>query len=74
MSVSEIIDELPKLTPIEWQRIRDRILELEETQEVEETPELLRAIDEGIRSAATERTYTLDEVRTKIAEWTSRSS
>ena len=74
MSVAEILNELPKLTPAELQHIHERIVELEEAQEVEETPELLAAVDEGLRSLETERTYTLGEVRTKIAQWTSKSS
>ena len=49
------------------------ILESEEAQEVEEPPELLAAVDEGLRSLASEPTYTLDEVRGKIAEWTLKS-
>ncbi len=74
MSAAEILNELPKLTPLELQHIHARILELEEAQEVEETPELLAAVDEGVRSLASERTYTPDEVRAKIAQWTSKSS
>ncbi|MHA3772354.1 hypothetical protein ACXR0O_12545 [Verrucomicrobiota bacterium sgz303538] len=74
MSAAEILDELPNLTPRELQRIHERILELEEAQEVEETPELLAAVDEGLRSLENEPTYTPDEVRAKIAQWTSRSS
>jgi hypothetical protein len=73
MSAAEILDELPKLTPIELQHIHERILELEEMQDVEETPELLAAIDEGQRSLETERAFTLDEARAKITQWTSRS-
>jgi hypothetical protein len=74
MSAVEILDELPKLTPVELQLIHERIMELEEVQEIEETPELLAAIDEGLRSLETEPTYALDEVRAHIAEWTSKSS
>jgi len=74
MSATDILDELPKLTPTELQRIHERILELEESQEVEETPELLAAIDEGLRSLENEPTYTPDEVRARIAQWTSKSS
>ena len=74
MSAIEILDELPKLTPTELQRIHERILEIEEAQEIEETPELLAAIDEGLRSLESEPTHTLDEVRAKIAQWTSKSS
>ena len=74
MSAAEILDQLPKLTPAELQNIHERILELEEAQEVEETPELLAAVDGGLRSSESEPTYTPDEVRAKIAQWTSRSS
>jgi len=74
MSAAEILSELPKLTPVELQHIHDRILELEDAQGVEETPELLAAIDEGLRSAESEPSYSVDEARAKITEWTSRSS
>lgn len=74
MSAAEILDELPKLSPAELQRIHDRILELEDAQEIQETPELLAAVDEGLRSLEKERTYTLNEARAKIAQWTSKSS
>jgi len=74
MSATEILNELPKLTPVELQHIHERILELEEAQEVEETPALLAAVDEGVRSLESEQTYTPDEVRAKIAQWTSKST
>jgi hypothetical protein len=74
MSASEILDELPKLTPVELQEIRERIVELEDAQEIEETPELLAAVDEGLLSLESEPTYTPDEVRARIAQWTSKSS
>jgi hypothetical protein len=38
MKAAEILDELSKLTPAELTRIQERIVELEEAQEVEETP------------------------------------
>jgi hypothetical protein len=78
VSAAEILEELPKLTPTELQHIRDRILELadaqEDAQELEETPELLAAIDEGQRSAENDETYTLDETRAKVAEWIAKLS
>jgi hypothetical protein len=74
MSAAEILNELPKLTSAELQHIHERILELEEAQQIEETPELLAAVDEGLRSLENERTYTLDEARAKITDWTSKSS
>ena len=72
MSTAEILDELAKLSPVELQHVHARILELEEAQDLEETPELLAAIDEGLRSLENERTYTLGEARAKIARWTSK--
>lgn len=74
MSAAEILSELPKLTPAELRDIRERILELEEAREVEETPELLAAVDEGLRSLEGERIFTPDEARARIAQWTSQSS
>jgi hypothetical protein len=50
----------------------DRGLEFEEEREIGETPELFAAIDEGMRSLETEPTYTLDEVRGKIAQRASK--
>ena len=74
MSALEILNELPKLTPVELQHIQERILELEEAQQVEETPELLAAVDEGLKSLESERTYSVEEVRARIDQWTSRLS
>ena len=73
MSAAEILNELPKLTPVELQRIHERIIELEEAREIEETPELLAAVDEGLRSAESEPVYSTEEVRAKVAEWISKS-
>jgi hypothetical protein len=69
MSATEILNELPKLAPVELQRMHERILELEEAQEIEEPPELLAAVDEGMRSLENETTYTPDEVGARIAQW-----
>jgi hypothetical protein len=74
MSAAEILDELANLTPTELQRIQDRILELEDELDIEETPELIAAIDEGLRSEQSERLYTIEEARAKIAQWTTRLS
>ncbi len=67
MSVTEILDELAKLTPEELGRIQDRIPELEGDLNIDESPELLAAIDEGLRSEQNEPTYTVDEASVKIA-------
>ena len=50
MSIKEILEELPKLTPEEKRQLWN-VLNHEVAHDVEEeTPEVLAAIDEGIRS------------------------
>jgi hypothetical protein len=72
MSVTDIIQELPKLSPEDRNLLR---LELEERylQDFEETPEMLAAIDEGLRSSKEERSYTLEEAREELRKWHSDS-
>ena len=41
-------------------------------EHMEETPEMLAAIDEGIRSLETEPTIPIEEVRKKIKGWATR--
>ncbi len=68
MSVNDIIQELPKLSPEDRNLLRQ---ELDERylQDFEETPEMLAAIDEGLRSSREERSYTLEEVREEMRKW-----
>ena len=67
MSIKEILDELPKLTEEEKRQLWN-VLDHELTpEEDEESPEVLAAIDEGIRSLESgERTFTIEEVREHI--------
>jgi hypothetical protein len=74
VSVSEIIEELPRLDSAERQRILDRILDLENPQTDEERAEELAAIDEGIRSLQSGPGIPLDELRQRLAKWTTPSS
>ena len=69
MSIKEILEELPKLTQEEKEQLWI-VLNHEVTHDVEEeSPELLAAIDEGIRSLESgERTYTIEEARQLVAE------
>jgi len=69
MSVNEIIQELPKLSPEDRHLLRQ---ELEEhyLEDFEETPEMLAAIDEGLRSLREEPTITLEELRKEMRSWT----
>ena len=68
MSVSEILRELSKLSPQDRNLLRD---ELDEhfIDDLEETPEMLAAIDEGIRSAREDGSITLEELREKMKTW-----
>jgi hypothetical protein len=74
MSATEILEELPKLSPAELQIVHQRILKLEEEQEIEPSAELNAAIGEGMRSLETEPTVSLAEARQKVARWAGRSS
>jgi hypothetical protein len=46
----------------------------EMTDDFGETPEMLAAIDEGIRSAETEPSYSVEAVRAEIREWVAKPS
>ena len=69
MSINDILEELPKLTEEEKRQLWN-VLDHELTHiEGEESPEVLAAIDEGIRSLENgEKTYTIEEVLEDIAE------
>ena len=73
MSVSEIIEELPKLKLGDRWAVWQRLSELESDDEITPTPEMLAAIDEGLHSADTEPLYTVDEIQKKIGQWAHRS-
>jgi hypothetical protein len=64
MSIKEILKELPKLTEEEKRQLWN-VLAHELTPEInQESPEVLAAIDEGIRSTESgESTYTIEEAR-----------
>jgi len=68
------LEELPKLTAEEKRQLWN-VLDHELTpEEDEESPEILAAIDEGIRSLESgERTYTIEEVREHIAKIVERT-
>jgi hypothetical protein len=73
MSVTEILEELPRLLPSEREKVSRCLNELQ-LIENEETPDMLAAIDSGRRSVREGRTHTLEEIRGLVAQWTSRSS
>ena len=68
MSIKEILEELPKLTPEERQEIRDFL-------DAEEFPRLtlIKAVDEGFQSSETEQSLSVEEVRELIRQCATRS-
>lgn len=64
-NVSEIEAAIEKLSRAEQREIASWL----NTFLVEETPEMLAAIDEGIRSLETEPTVPLEDVRRKVKGW-----
>jgi hypothetical protein len=52
-----------------WRRLEE--LEL---AEIEETPEMLAAIDAGRASVREGKTHTVEQARELIAQWTTKSS
>lgn len=64
-TVAEIETAIEKLSPAEQRELADRL----NARLVEETPEMLAAIDVGIRSLETEPTVPIEEVRRKIKGW-----
>ena len=69
MSIKEILEELPKLTPNERQELRDWL----DAEELPETDELIAAADEGLRSAETEPPLSIEEARATIRQWATKS-
>jgi hypothetical protein len=72
MSVREILEELPRLDPGERQAVLRRLMEIDPALEVEETPEMLAAIDEAVRSFDADKGVGIEEARRRVAQWTSR--
>ncbi|MBV9642333.1 MAG: hypothetical protein JO334_02065 [Verrucomicrobia bacterium] len=68
MSLTQILEELPNLTDQEREELLERLLEWNGTSEIEETPELLAAIEEGTWSAENEPMSTLEDVKKRLEE------
>ena len=65
-TVTEVEAALVKLAPEQLREVADWIAS---RLSPEETPEILAAIDEGLRSLRTEPTLTAEQVRRNIAIW-----
>ncbi len=73
MSVNEILQELETLSADELKAVRDKIESLHEVSE-EETPEMLAAINEGLRSLKEEGSIPIEDVMKEIETWRLKSS
>jgi hypothetical protein len=73
MSMTEILEELPRLGRVEREKVRQRLEEIE-LGTVEETPEMLAAIDAGRRSIREGKATTIEQARNLVAQWTTKSS
>ena len=69
MSMTEILDELPRLDDSERQIILRHLVALDAGLEIDETPEMLTAIDAGIRSMETGPGVSLQEARQRLSGW-----
>jgi len=63
--LAQIQEAIRQLPPAEQQELRHWLLE-------EESPALLAAVDEGMRSLVEEPTVPLEEVRQKLKAWTTK--
>ena len=68
MSLTEILQELPKLTDQERDELLVYLLEWKDSSDIEETPELLAAIDEGTWSAENDPMSSLEDVKKRLEE------
>jgi peptidoglycan/xylan/chitin deacetylase (PgdA/CDA1 family) len=70
MTATDVIHQLKTLPPEEVTKVRDWLIEHDE-----ESPELLAAIDEGLRSLEKKgaRVVTRDELEQKVRKWAGRS-
>ncbi len=72
MSMNEILEEIPRLSANEREVLLHRLVEIDASADLEETPEMLAAIDAGIRSIETGRGVPLEEARRCLDEWISK--
>lgn len=70
MSATEILDELPRLTPAELEIIYRRAMELHQGQTLEASPELLAAIDAADESK--EGDVGVGEARRVVDSWNTK--
>ncbi len=74
MSVNEILLEMEKLSPDELKFLQEKLDQLHSPDDFEETPEMLAAIDEGLRSLEEEGSIPLEQVIEEMKTWTLKST
>jgi len=70
VTATDVINQLLTLPPVEVAKVRDWL-----TEHDEESPELLAAIDAGMRSLETKgaRVTTRQELENKVRQWAGKS-
>ena len=71
LSTTEILEELPRLAHEEREKIWKRLEEIE-LGEMEETPAILAAMDEGRRAIAEGKIVSFEEMHRRIRQWTTQ--
>jgi len=69
MSMTEILEELPRLNDDERQTILHRLVQLDAGLDLDETPERLAAIDAGVHSLETGPGIPVEEARKRLDGW-----
>jgi hypothetical protein len=69
MSVNEILDALGSLSPNELDTVRDKIDAIRDDM----TPEMVAAVEEGLRSSREEPHCTIEDLREDMRSWNSGS-
>jgi len=73
MSITEILEELPKLNTEDRCTLWQQLSKLENTETISASPEMLAAIDEGLRSLETEPRYTIEDALKKVEQCARKS-
>ena len=73
MSVNEILMEMEKLSTDDLKVVQEKLDQLHSPDDFEETPEMLAAIDEGLRSLREEGTIPIEEVERRMKSWNFKS-
>jgi hypothetical protein len=71
MSVNEILLEMEKLSPDDLKILQEKLDQLHAPDDFEETPEMLAALEEGLRSSREEPHCTIEDLQEDLRKWTS---